>query len=109
LREPLDAMIRADQIDEDLGKRLAAWATGTNAAAPQAHSPADPPAEPAADAATITADEALALEARCVDHNIPVAKLKSAAKVERLSMIAPTDLPRAHEWIDKVLAKRAEA
>lgn len=57
-------------------------------------------------AATITPDEALALEARCTDNNISVAKLKEAAKVERISAIKPADLPRAHEWVDKVLAAR---
>lgn len=78
-------------------------------------SPADPERPPSSGqqidgaAPCITPEEALALEARCQENGIPLAKLKAAAKVERLSMIAPDDLPRAHQWIDKMIAKRQEA
>jgi hypothetical protein len=61
------------------------------------------------DAATITADEAKALEARCSENGIDVAKLRTAAKVDRLSLILTADLPRAHQWIDAVIAKRKVA
>jgi hypothetical protein len=88
----------------------------TKAAAQQIPEPAmagtdSPPVSQSVDAAApvITPEEALALEARCTDNGIAIAKLKKAAKVERLSMIAPESLPRAHQWIDAVLAKRKEA
>ncbi len=98
-------------IGEDSGKRLAAWAAGgTKAGAPveSLGNQADP-MQAGASAPTITADEALALEARCSDNNIDVAALKKAAKVDRLSLIKPADLSRAHQWIDKVLEKRTQS
>ena len=64
------------------------------------------PASPATDAALITDEEAIALDARCADNGIDVAKLKAAAKVERLSLMTAEALPKAHAWIDAVLAKR---
>ena len=85
-------------------------AAPTNAAARNI-APADASigAEDAASAATyITPEKALALEARCNDNAIPVAKLKAAAKVDRLSMLDNEGLARAHGWIDRLLAKRQE-
>ena len=66
---------------------------GSEAAAPSA-------------APCISADEALALEARCTEHEINVEALKKAAKVERLSLIFEADLPRCHAWVDAAIAKR---
>ncbi len=78
-------------------------------AAPPLPPPAVQPGSDAAVAATyITADEALALEARCTDNGIDATKLKKAAGVERLSLIAPADLPRAHQWVDRIIEKRKE-
>ncbi len=54
----------------------------------------------------ITDDQALALEARCMDNNIPAGALKSAAKVERFAMIEAQHYDRAVTWIDNVLAAR---
>lgn len=63
---------------------------------------------PATDSAeTITADEALALETKCTENGIDVARLKRAAKVERLSMILKADHAKAKAWIESAIAKAA--
>lgn len=74
------------QITEDCGGMLAQWS--------------GPRAE------LITADEALALEARCTENQINVESLRRAAKVERLSQITKAALPRANTWIDAAIEKR---
>lgn len=102
-------LVDGQPITVDTGRRLAAWASGKPTAAAQESGGrlANPEASPATVAALITAEEALALEARCTDNSIAIAALKKAAKVERIAQITAESLPRAHEWIDKVLAKRA--
>ena len=100
------------QITEKSGQMLTAWAAGgtPKAAAPtetKAITGAEPPlTDNGAAAPYITANEALALEARCTDHGINVEALKKAAKVERLSLIFEADLPRCHAWVDAAIAKR---
>ena len=106
-----DLMI--DQYN-DLDDELETLATPSQpkAAAPQLSASQAPSlvsdADAGAAAPTITPDEALVLEVRCQENNIPLAKLKAAAKVERLSLIRSEDLYRAHAWVDNVLEKRKE-
>lgn len=130
LQEQHRGIFPLDQpITEESGRRLAQWASGETKAAAQdekgqpsgATSGVTPgsPASAAPDRPTermslpsdavsyITAEEALAIEARCTDHNINIASLKKAAGVERISLIKSADLPRAHTWLDTVIAKRA--
>lgn len=56
--------------------------------------------------AHITADEALALEARCDENKIAPARVKAAFGVERFSMMTPQQLVEAHHEIDVTLEKR---
>lgn len=104
-----------EPIGEESGKRLAQWASGATKAPPKGEQgqPTGATSAVTADSpsagALITDDEAIALDARCSENGIDVAKLKSAAKVERLSMITAEALPRAHAWIDAVLKKREAA
>lgn len=116
MREPFDEMVPvAKQLDEDLGKRLAAWANAPaqspQSAAPQAPSPQ--PSSPAAPAAAddpngyITPDQALKLEALCEEHGIVVGRLKLAAQVERLIMIKAAHYERALAWVSKAIAAAA--
>lgn len=86
-----------EPINEEAGRRLAAWATG----APKADTK---PIEGVAD--YITSDEAINLEERCEAASINVESLKKAAGVERLALIKTADLPRAHSWIDATIKKR---
>lgn len=44
LREPFDKMIKAEQINEELGARLREWAVGTKSAEPSSAPPSRPPA-----------------------------------------------------------------
>ena len=124
LQEQHRALFPLDKpITEESGKRLAAWASGAKPAtksAPQANPlPSGSPqattgehtGEPVgADAGceVISPDEALVLEARCSENGINIAALKKAAGIERISMIKPADLARAHGWIDKAIAARKE-
>lgn len=110
LQDQHRALFPLDQpITEQSGKMLAVWASGTKAA-PLAVLPPEQPTGAAAVAASyITANEALALEARCKENGINVASLKKAAGVERLSLITPAALPRAHAWIDAAIIKRKNA
>ena len=88
-------------------------ADGQQKAAPKVAEPATAavpsPTTTPSDASLITDEEAIALDARCSENGIDVAKLKAAAKVERLALIKSADLPRAHAWIDAILAKRKSA
>lgn len=59
-------------------------------------------------AATITPDEAIALEARCTDNNIKTATVKKFFAVEQFSQLTPAQLIVAHENITVTLAKRME-
>ena len=103
-------------ITEDSGKRLAAWATGgTPKAAPQNPGSAMTGAESlesaqsSAGAATITADEAMALEARCTENNIKIPVVKKHFGVTLLSQLNDEQLAQAHELIDSTLEGRKAA
>ena len=54
----------------------------------------------------ITPDQCLTLEVACNDNGIQLAKLKAAAKVERLAQIKAADYDRAMQWIDKAKAAK---
>lgn len=109
LQEQHKAFFTTDKpITEQSGIAIAAWASGTKAA-PQTPSPASAPADESAGAATYISDEeAIALDARCMENGIDVKRLKKAAGVERLAMIKDADLPRANQWIDSVIAKETK-
>ena len=62
---------------------------------------------PKVDGPVITAEEVLALEARCIDNGIDVARLKKAAKVEMIAQITAARLPAVHKWLDDTIAKQA--
>ena len=111
IRKPLRSIMHLDeQINEELGQRLAAWAAGAQpkAAPPVAQPPVDPLPDRAQDGAvpTITADEALALEARCTDNAIKTGAVKKFFKVERFSQMTSQQLADAHAMIDTTLAER---
>ena len=66
--------------------------------------------KPDADAApTITADEALALEARCTENSIKIGAVKKHFAVERFSQMTGGQLVQAHQMIDSTLKQRQEA
>lgn len=79
-------------IDEEAGRRLAEWAAGGKKDEPKGD--------------FITVDQALAIEARCNDKGIQIARLKKAAGVDRISLILAANLDRANGWLDKVIADK---
>lgn len=99
------------QIDESTGERLAVWtnlragtAKAKESAPRDADSPLDAPKSTAAHGAAdpfITPDQCATLETLCQDAGIPIGKLKSAAKVERLALILAKDYDRAKAWIER--------
>jgi len=73
---------------------------------------AEPPLESAqssAGAALITADEAMALEARCTENNIKIPVVKKHFGVTLLSQLNDEQLAHAHELIDSTLEGRKAA
>ena len=64
---------------------------------------------PAGNAEFITADQVADLETLCQDAGTTVAKLKAAAKVERLSQIRAADHSKALNWLDAVKKARETA
>lgn len=97
LRDPLGTIIKPEQINEDLGKRLAAWAMG-------AKPPADKPVQTDG---CISADQAIVLEDMLREKRVSKEKLLAAigktygAKIERLSQIRATDYDDARAYIEK--------
>ena len=114
MREPFDSMVPpGKQIDEALGRQLAAWSAGVSkesaaqastTGVPSSSTGGEPGAVGTNDAIAaqldyITPDQVATLETLCQDAGIPVAKLKSKAAVERLSLIKSADYVRAVAWI----------
>lgn len=66
------------------------------------------PTTPATDAATISPDESLALEARCTENSIKIPTVKKFFKVERFSQLTAEQLVAAHKMIDGTLAQREQ-
>lgn len=62
LREPLDTLIRPEQINEELGQKLAKWAAGVTVAAPKPAPSDAPPSSGASEAAFISVEQLKALE-----------------------------------------------
>lgn len=89
-------------INEESGKLIAQWAAGGSAkleaAAPESGTAT-------AGAPTITPEQVTELERLAQDAGITLDKLRAAAKVERLAMVAVEDFEQAKAWI----AKRAKA
>lgn len=106
LQEQHRALFPLDRpITEESGKRIADWATGGK---PRAADPAPESATPEAPAEPnqsgpdyITPDQVANLETMCQDAGIPPARLRAAAKVDRLSLILAADYERAKGWISK--------
>ena len=67
------------------------------------------PEQSSAGAALITADEALALEARCTENSIKIGAVKKHFAVERFSQMTGGQLVQAHAMIDSTLKQRQEA
>ena len=115
LQEQHRAMFPLDKpITEESGKLIAKWAIGGKAKESAAavtsagESPISvPDAQGKGAADLITPDQAADLETLCQDAGTTVAKLRNAAKVERLSMIRVADYDKALKWIEAV--KKAKA
>lgn len=90
-----------ERITVETGQRLAAWAAHREIKPALSMTAAGAQQQTDNKAEYITADQALNLEAKCSELGIPIAKLKAAAKVDRLSMILAKDYSRALAWIEK--------
>lgn len=97
-------------ITEESGRKIAEWASGGNVARKPAPPASDdpPPIDTEGDG-YIDADQVATLETMCQDAGIPVARLRAAAKVDRLAQIRATDYQRAKAWIAKHIATPEEA
>jgi hypothetical protein len=100
-------------ITEESGRLLNQWASGVKeTASPQkADGASVGTAPPAAmnsevDAVLITPDEALAIEAKCSDNNIPAARVKASYGIERFSQMTVEQYADANAKIDETIAKR---
>lgn len=87
-----DTLRTGEKLSADSGRRLAEWAAGGKKDEPKGD--------------FITVDQALAIEARCNDNGIQIARLKKAAGVDRISLILAANLDRANGWLDKVIADK---
>lgn len=56
---------------------------------------------------TITEDQASALQAMLMEHDIPLAKFFKVMKIEKLSDLPVRDLPEANRQVQEVIAARA--
>lgn len=123
LQEQHKALFPLDKpITEESGKLIAQWASGKPSAPQQLvpsgssdkivegqAAPTGTVAAAAEPTQYVTADQALALDARCSENGIDVARLKRAAKVERLSMILAPDYDKANDWITAAINKLKES
>ena len=91
LRDPLGTIIQPTQIDEDLGVKLAAWAMGEKKAPP-------------ANGIYITTDQHTDIVDKLKGVSNGEARLKKAAKVERLSVIPAADYQKTLDWIERAKA-----
>jgi dephospho-CoA kinase len=113
LQEQHRALFPLDKpINEDSGKRIAAWAKGS--AAPRVSPPPPPLPEPAGAADSEYADErdlsALRAAFADCDKGAEAAFLKvaKARGIETLDKLAATDIPGVHEWIARRKQKSAD-
>lgn len=94
--------VEGQQIDEQTGARLRAWA--------ESRVDAQPAEQPCGTAPVyITDEQAIEFDARCSENGINVDALKKAAGVQRLSLIEAKDYDRAKSWIDAAIARRKQA
>lgn len=107
-----EILVDGEMITVETGKRLANWASkrplkaGIEQKAATATTAGSEQQAAQSAAAYITADQALALEAKCTELDIPLKNLKAAANVERLSMILAVDYDRAMKWIHATHGKK---
>lgn len=90
-------------ITEKSGEQIAAWASGGKS------EPAQAPVVPEEGVEYVTPDQVANLETLCQDNGIQVARLKSAAKVDRLAMIRADGYERALGWINRAIDAKAAA
>jgi hypothetical protein len=120
LQEQHKALFPLDKpITEESGRLISQWASGAKAKEPAAtqvdSSALESPAlsrghEPASAADQyITPDQAATLETLCSEFGTTPAKLKTAAKVERLSMILAADYDKCRAWLDAVKKAKEHA
>jgi hypothetical protein len=119
LQEQHRALFPLDQpIGEESGRLIAAWAAGGSKPERPAASLSPPPAstrstspgaapEEARDGGDlfIADEQVIQLEAKCKEHDIPVARLCAAAKVAGLKYILKNDFKRAADWIARKAAE----
>jgi hypothetical protein len=123
LQEQHRALFSLDKpITEESGQRLAEWAKGGKepptavvSSEPNTAHMSNELRDPFAGAQTITQveyitpDQVVILETLCGEVGTTTAKLKAAAKVDRLSHILAADFQKARDWLDKVRDARAAA
>lgn len=103
LREPLDTMIRPDQLDEALGKRLAQWAAGgKEPAAPKQASGENP--QVLGDMEFITPDQATVIGDMLRDGRVSKEKFLEKAGVDSIALIASENYASAVKWIERKAA-----
>lgn len=108
LREPMDALIKPTQINEELGQRLAAWAKGstTNAPAPQSLQTGPEQASSAAAGATfITDEQARNLLSYCEQTGVNISRVLLKAKVSGVEQIPAAMYQRCVDFIDTAAKK----
>lgn len=107
LREPMDTLIKPTQINEDLGKRLQAWAAGKTTAAPSTTPTSEPPSASDGAAPYLNADQLIDVEDRLKMKKIPTQALLSAAskatgeEISSLRRMPENFYKRAIEWIER--------
>jgi hypothetical protein len=114
LQEQHKALFPLDKpITEESGRRIAEWAAGgaksqpvPAASAPVTLSADAGGAPPGADPIFITAQQEADLHAMCTGADIPIARLKAAAKVDKLSLILAANYERAIQWVNAAIEHR---
>lgn len=79
-------------ISAETGQRLALWAAGRSS--------------PTTTGDRITDDQVATLEARCTEHDIPLADLREAADVQSLAAMPAKRFRSAMKWIDERIAEK---
>ena len=96
-----EVFIDGQPVTVETGRRLAQWASGRGT------KPAQAQPEGTQGDGFITADQVANLETMCQDAGIAPARLRAAAKVERLAQIRAEDYQRAHDWITRATTTQA--
>ena len=93
-------------MPDDEAKPATAQAVTAEASLPPGGEASGPAAAATQPSDYITPDQALALEALCMENGIELRRLKLAAKVERISQIKVADHERTLTWINKAIAAK---